>query len=113
MARPPRQIIADDCYHGLNRGKGRMTLFHKHEDFVAFLNVLREGLEHYPVDLLCYCLMSNHWHLVLRPRKPAALANLMQWVGVTHVRRRHEPAAADICTRGGSRASRSRTTGNS
>jgi putative transposase len=34
--------------------------------------------------------MRNHWHLVLRPREPAALADLMRWVGVTHVRRHHE-----------------------
>jgi putative transposase len=74
----------------LNRGNGRMTLFHKDHDFDAFLKVLGEGLKRYPVDLLCYCLMSNHWHLVLRPRGASALADFMRWVGVTHVRRHHE-----------------------
>jgi putative transposase len=33
-----------------------------------------------------YCLMSNHWHLVLRLRTDEALGRLMGWVGVTHVR---------------------------
>jgi len=90
MARPARKVAAGGFYHVLNRGNGRMTLFHKDEDFLAFLKVLAEGLERYPVELLCYCLMSNHWHLVLRPAKPEALAGLMRWVGVTHVRRHHE-----------------------
>jgi putative transposase len=90
MPRPPRKVVADGYYHVLNRGNGRMTLFHKHEDFTAFLNVLREGLEQYPADLFCYCLMGNHWHLVLRPRTSESLADLMRWVGVTHVRRHHQ-----------------------
>ncbi len=77
-------------YHVLNRGNARMRLFHKNEDFEAFERVLAEGLERYPVDLLTYCLMSNHWHLVLRPRTDESLGRLMGWVGVTHVRRHHE-----------------------
>jgi len=77
-------------YHVLNRGNGRMRLFHKDEDFAAFLRVLGEGLKRYPVDLLTYCLMDNHWHLVVRPRTDESLGRLMGWVGVTHVRRHHE-----------------------
>jgi putative transposase len=77
-------------YHVLNRGNGRMWLFHKDEDFAAFERVLAEGLERYPVDLLTYCLMGNHWHLVMRPRTDDALGRLMGWVGVTHVRRHHQ-----------------------
>ena len=90
MPRPPRSVTADLIYHVLNRGNGRMRLFHKDADFDAFAAVLAEGLGRYPVDLLTYCLMPNHWHLVLRPRKDAALSDLMRWVGVTHVRRHHE-----------------------
>src|SRR5690349_4700766 len=90
MPRPRRKVVAGGYYHVLNRGNGRARLFHKERDFAAFLAVVAEGLGRYPVDLLCYCLMGNHWHLVLRPRTPAALADLMRWVGVTHVRRHHE-----------------------
>jgi putative transposase len=77
-------------YHVLNRGNGRMRLFHKAEDYDAFERVIIEGLARYPVDLLTYCLMPNHWHLAMRPREDAALGRLMRWVGVTHVRRHQE-----------------------
>ena len=87
MPRTARAIEAGLVYHVLNRGNGRMRLFHTDEDFAAFEGVLGEGLERYPVDLLTYCLMGNHWHLVLRPRTDEALGRLMGWVGVTHVRR--------------------------
>jgi len=90
MPRNERLIEAGVVYHVLNRGNGRMQLFHKREDFDAFEGVLGEALERYPVDLLTYCLMGNHWHLVVRPRRDEALSELMRWVGVTHVRRHHE-----------------------
>jgi putative transposase len=77
-------------YHVLNRGNGRMRLFHKEDDYDAFERVLVEGLKRHPVDLLTYCVMPNHWHLVVRPRTDVALGRLMGWVGVTHVRRHYE-----------------------
>ena len=83
-------MVPGGYYHVLNRGNGRSALFHKDGDYVGFLQVLAEGLERCPVDLLSYCLMGNHWHLVLRPHTAAALGDLMRWVGVTHVRRHHE-----------------------
>ncbi len=97
MPRTARAIEAGLVYHVLNRGNGRMRLYRKDEDFAAFERVLGEGLERYPVDLLTYCLMDNHWHLVMRPRTDEALGRLMGWVGVTHVRRHH----AHYGTRGG------------
>jgi putative transposase len=55
-------------YHVLNRGNGRRRVFHKSGDYDAFERVLAEGLDRCAVVLLSYCLMPNHWHLVVRPR---------------------------------------------
>ena len=67
-----------------------MRIFRKPRDFAAFERVLAEGLRRYAVELFTYCVMSSHWHLVVRPKTDAALGRLMGWVGVTHVRRHHE-----------------------
>jgi REP element-mobilizing transposase RayT len=67
-------------YHVLNRGNGRLRLFHEEDDYDAFERVLVEGLKRYPVDLLTHCLMPNHRHLVVRPRTDVALGRLMGWV---------------------------------
>jgi len=50
-----------------------MRLFHTNADFEAFKRMCAEGLSGYPVDLLTYCLMVNHWHLVVVPRTDEAL----------------------------------------
>jgi putative transposase len=67
-----------------------MRLFHKAADYEAFERVLAESLKRYPMDLLTYAVMPNHWHLVVRPKTDDALGRWMGWIGVTHVRRHHE-----------------------
>jgi putative transposase len=90
MPRTGRAVEAGSICHVLNRGNGRMRLLHKPGDYRAFLHVLTQGLERYPVDLLTYCLMPNHWHLVLIPKTDTALARFMGWIGVKNVRRHHQ-----------------------
>lgn len=88
----PRQKRADEggsIYHALNRGNARQALFHKPEDYEAFLRVLGEGLERYPVDLFALVLMPNHWHMILRPEQDGMLGRLLRWVTATHTQRHH------------------------
>jgi len=77
-------------FHVLNRGVGRMELFEKDADYAAFEAVLAETLALLPLQLLSYCLMPNHWHLVLWPREDGDLGRFMQRLSVTHARRWHE-----------------------
>ncbi|WP_345325914.1 transposase [Novipirellula rosea] len=76
-------------YHAINRGNNRQEIFHKPEDYEAFLRTLSEGLGNYLVDLFSFCLMPNHWHLVLRPRKDGAMGRLFGWLSSTHTLRYH------------------------
>lgn len=89
MPRPPRADVAGEIYHVLNRGNGRMPIFHKEDDYEAFERVVDEGLHKYPVDLLAYQWMPNHWHFVLSPREDGAMSKLMYWVTMTHTARHH------------------------
>ncbi len=89
MPRPPRADFAGGIYHVLNRGNGRMTIFRKVKDYETFEKVLDEGLQKYPVDLISYQLMPNHWHIVVSPREDGAMSKLMYWVSMTHTARHH------------------------
>jgi putative transposase len=77
------------CYHALNRGNASAEVFHKDEDYAAFLKLLCQASERVPMRLLAYCLMPNHFHLVLWPRKNGDLSRWMQWLLTSHVRRYH------------------------
>ena len=66
----PSQRRSDEAgiiYDALNLCSARQKIFKKGEDFDAFIQVLHDGLEKYPVELHSFTLMPNHWHLVLRP----------------------------------------------
>jgi putative transposase len=89
MPRRLRTALGGYVYHVLNRAVGRRTIFRKDGDYVAFENVLRQAPDFRPMRLLGYCLMPNHWHLVLWPRADGDLSNYLRWVTVTHTQRYH------------------------
>jgi len=76
-------------YHVLNRANGRLRLFRKDEDFLAFEAVLAQAMERRRVRLLDWCLMSNHWHFVVWPRKDDDLTEFFRWLTHTHTQRWH------------------------
>ena len=76
-------------YHVLNRGNARRQLFFKEGDYRAFLRVLSEAKEEFPMRLLAYCVMPNHFHIVLRPHADGDLGRFVQWLRTTHAQRYH------------------------
>jgi putative transposase len=76
-------------YHILNRGNCRQDVFHKDEDYKAFTELLAKVQESYGISILAYCLMPNHFHLLLQPVKSEDLSRSLQWLMTTHVRRYH------------------------
>ena len=90
MARPRRNTPEGYCYHVLSRGNARQTVFPKPADFEAFLRLFDAAHEIVSMRIVGFCLMPNHFHLVLWPREDGDLSRWMQWVLTTHVRRYHE-----------------------
>ncbi len=76
-------------YHTLNRGNGRNELFHKPEDYSAFERIMTEAMHRCPIRLLAYCLMPNHWHMVLWPREEGEMTEFLRWITLTHSQRLH------------------------
>src|SRR5258708_21094207 len=89
MPRRPRVNSGGIVYHVLNRAVGRGRLFHKPKDYEAFELTLAQTHARLPVRIIAYCLMPNHWHLVLWPRRDGELSEFMRWLTVTHTQRRH------------------------
>jgi len=89
MPRRLRVDLGGIAYHVLNRRAGRATLFEKNEDYTSFVNVMAQASGRVPMRVVAYCLMPNHWHLVVWPRRDGDLARYMQWLTTTHMRRWH------------------------
>jgi putative transposase len=90
MARKPRFSPGGVAYHVMNRTPGRVELFEDAGDYQAFEKVLIEALDlHRGMRLCAYCLMPNHFHLVLWPKTDGQLSRFMQWLSMTHVARWH------------------------
>jgi len=65
------------CYHVMNRGNHKETVFHNNSDCEIFLDKLAEFAELYEVTIFNYCLMPNHFHLFLKTSH-ANLSKFMQ-----------------------------------
>lgn len=102
---PSRNVLKIDIpesyYHVYARGHGRQNLFRDEEDFETFTNLFARYLSReqardrngkpYPhlnkkVSLLCYCLMKNHFHLLLYQRPEGAMSSLMRAIMTSYSR---------------------------
>lgn len=89
MARATRILEGGLVYHVLNRSNGRRAFLHKPADFDAWLRVLAEAKEHIPMRVLGFCLMPNHFHLVLWSQQGEELYRFVGWLSQTHTQRWH------------------------
>lgn len=89
MPRRPRLAAGNLAYHVLNRRVGRLLLFQKPADYAAFERILAEAQDRFRIRLTAYCLMPNHWHLLLWPRREGELSEVLRWITVTHTQRWH------------------------
>jgi putative transposase len=90
MPRAARASVGQVCYHVINRGNGRREVFLKDGDYEAFLKALGHACIEIPMPVLGYCLMPNHFHLVVLPKADGELSGWMHWLLNTHVRRYHQ-----------------------
>ena len=90
MPRRPRTSAATGFYHVVNRSVRKEALFTQPRDYRAFLAVLKAGLERYNAPLVAYCVMNNHWHLLVGPLGKQGLSRVIQWVTATHAVRWHK-----------------------
>jgi len=65
MTRPLRIEFAGAVYHITSRGNAKQAIFLDEKDFADFLGVLCQVVKRYHFILHAYCLMNNHYHLLI------------------------------------------------
>jgi REP-associated tyrosine transposase len=71
-------------FHVMNRGARRGTLFVDAGEYDDFVRLLRLAVKMRPIRLLSFCVMPNHFHLLVWPRTDAELPRFMHWLTGTH-----------------------------
>ena len=86
MPRPLRIEYEHAYYHVMNRGRGRKTIFHNKDYYLAFLQTLEEAVQRFGMVLHAYCLMGNHYHLLLETPK-SNLSRIMRHINGVYTQR--------------------------
>ena len=90
MARSLRNIAPFCFHHVCNRGVRKRTIFLKDGDYKAFIKVLADAGEKTGIRVIAFCLMPNHFHIVMQPTADVSVSTYIHWVTSTHVRRYHK-----------------------
>ncbi len=104
---PARNVVKiyfeNGFYHVYNRGVEKREIFIDKQDYVVFLGILNKYLTptppannptqigplilntlHHEIDLLAYCLMPNHFHMILQQKKVDSMTKLLQRVATSY-----------------------------
>jgi len=83
MARLARVVLPGSPHHITQRGNRRQDVFFQEDDYHHYLQLLKEWCGKEQIEILAYCLMTNHVHLIV---KPSENSNLAKAIGETHRR---------------------------
>ncbi|HEG43417.1 MAG TPA: transposase [Phycisphaerales bacterium] len=81
MPRLSRIVLKNVPHHITQRGNNQQDVFFVDDDRQVYLDRLKEQSQRFGMDVLAYCLMSNHIHIIAVPRNDTALAKA---IGGTH-----------------------------
>jgi putative transposase len=86
MASVRRNFVEGGIYHIYNRGNHRSRIFFENEDSIFYLMRLHEYCRRDRVEVLAYCLMSNHYHLLLKQGAVDSITKVMRSLGVSYAK---------------------------
>lgn len=86
MPRPERIEYENAIYHVMNRGRGRQFIFHGEEYYRDFEKTLEEAHKRFGVLIHAYCLMGNHYHLLIQTPR-GNLSRVMRHINGVYTQR--------------------------
>jgi putative transposase len=89
MPRLARVDVGGEIYHVINRANGRLQIFNTAAGYRLFEKLLLDTKELTDMRILAYCVMPNHWHLVLYPKEDGDLQYFMHRLTNAHTRQVH------------------------
>src|SRR3972149_585122 len=88
MPRIARTIFAHIPHHITQRGNSRSDVFFTDDDYISYLSWLKEYIDKHQVEVLAYCLMTNHVHIVAVPCTDEGLHRVFRPLHMRYARTR-------------------------
>lgn len=89
MPRTARAARGGVTYHVINRGNSRSLVFTDDADYHTFLHLMGLATRRFSLRVFAFCLMPNHFHLVVCPEGNDDLPSWMHWLCTCHAQHRH------------------------
>ena len=86
MSRPLRIEYPDAWYHVMNRGRRAEEIFADKKDYQGFVDLLQEAVDMWDIRIAAYCLMPNHYHLLVQTPQ-ANLSRSMRHINGVYTQR--------------------------
>ncbi|MBI2619199.1 MAG: transposase [Ignavibacteriales bacterium] len=83
------EILPDHFYHLYNRGNNKQSIFRTRENFRFFLRTFRKYFSEERIRLVAYCLMPNHFHLLILILQKFDFSNVMRSFSTSYVKSFH------------------------
>lgn len=84
MPRFPRSYIETKYFHVIVQGINKNYIFNNPEDIKYYIKILYEFQKEYPIDIIAYCIMNNHAHMLLKIENLAYLSKFMHRVNTKY-----------------------------
>jgi len=75
-----------EFYHINNRGLSKKKIFYTKEDYEWFINQISIYKKKYNIDVICYCLMPNHFHLIIKQTGEADGSKFVSYLQASYSR---------------------------
>ena len=86
MARRKIQFHAEHYYHIFNRGNRKQRIFFEDENYNYFLRQLHKYFDPPGIEIISYCLMPNHFHLIIHLTEEADFSPVMRRFSLSYAR---------------------------
>ena len=89
MGRTLRVNLRGHVHHVVNRANARLRIFDDTPDYAAFEQIMQLAQQRADMRLLAWCVMPNHWHMVVWPKRDGDLSRFFAYLTLTHTQRWH------------------------
>lgn len=84
MPRQPRFNLKTFFFHVMTQGINKSFIFEKEKDIKYYLKIMNQTKEKYNVEIIAYCIMNNHVHLLLKTEQTEKLSKFMHMLNTKY-----------------------------